>query len=156
MNYVEIGHSYQIAKKLQEDHQNFTVNSMSVYVNINRILSVAGHLIESGHYAASHIRNIANRLERTWKEFAAGLDERTAVLSLSAIFHHKAEQYVDNVQTWNQTCDTLSNLPNEILMLEAALHQHQSLYEAMCQAYTEVTLFFKHFQAHLFLLNLDF
>lgn len=64
----------------------------NVYVNINRILTVASRLIESNHYAAQHIRTVAARLDRTWKEFAAGLDERTSVLALSVLFHHKAEQ----------------------------------------------------------------
>lgn len=45
-NYVEIGCNYSLAKKLQEDHQNFTISSMNVGVNINRILAVAGRLIE--------------------------------------------------------------------------------------------------------------
>lgn len=49
-------------------------------------------MMESGHYAAAHIRAVAGRLDRAWKEFAAGLDERTAVLALSVLFHHKAEQ----------------------------------------------------------------
>jgi hypothetical protein len=39
---------------------------------------------------------VAARLERAWKEFAAGLDERNAVLSLSVMFHHKAEQVMQN------------------------------------------------------------
>jgi hypothetical protein len=64
----------------------------NVYVNINRILTVASRMMEGGHYAASHIRSVASRLDRAWKEFAAGLDERTAVLALSVLFHHKAEQ----------------------------------------------------------------
>lgn len=79
---------------------NTTINNINiynhylqnVYVNINRILAVATRMIEGGHYAAAHIRTVANRLDRTWKEFAAGLDERTAVLALSVLFHHKAEQ----------------------------------------------------------------
>lgn len=90
MNYVEIGHSYTLAKELQEEHNHFTMSSMNVYVNINRILAVATRMMESGHYASSHIRSVANRLDRAWKEFAAGLDERTAVLALSVLFHHKA------------------------------------------------------------------
>lgn len=28
MNYVEIGHSYQLAKELQEEHNHFTMSSM--------------------------------------------------------------------------------------------------------------------------------
>jgi hypothetical protein len=70
----------------------FCIVFQNVYVNINRILTVASRLIESNHYAAQHIRTVAARLDRTWKEFAAGLDERTSVLALSVLFHHKAEQ----------------------------------------------------------------
>lgn len=70
----------------------FYLDFQNVYVNINRILTVASRLIESNHYAAQHIRTVAARLDRTWKEFAAGLDERTSVLALSVLFHHKAEQ----------------------------------------------------------------
>ena len=36
-------------------------------------------------------RSVAARLDNTWKNFAAGLDERTTVLSLSVLFHQKAE-----------------------------------------------------------------
>ena len=46
MNYVEIGHNYSLAKSLQDEHQRFAVASMNVCVNINRILAVAGRLIE--------------------------------------------------------------------------------------------------------------
>ncbi|XP_012230227.2 kalirin isoform X2 [Linepithema humile] len=136
-SYVEIGRSYQLAKNLQEEHKHFTMSSMNVYVNINKILTMAGRLLETQHYAAGHVRAVAGRLDRAWKEFAAGLDERTAVLSLSVVFHHKAEQYVDNVPGWSQACE-ISNLPSEIPVLESHIRQHQTLYEAMCQAYTEV------------------
>lgn len=136
-NYVEIGRSYQLAKNLQEEHKHFTMSSMNVYVNINKILTMASRLLETQHYAAGHVRAVAGRLDRAWKEFAAGLDERTAVLSLSVVFHHKAEQYVDSVAGWSQACDA-GNLPNEIPILESHIRQHQTLYEAMCQAYTEV------------------
>lgn len=64
----------------------------NAFININRVLGAANRLLESGHYAANRIRHVAARLERAWKEFAAGLDERNAVLSLSVMFHHKAEQ----------------------------------------------------------------
>ncbi|XP_052122184.1 kalirin isoform X6 [Frankliniella occidentalis] len=139
MNYVEIGRSYKLAKKLQEEHSHFTMSSMNVYVNINHILTVATRLIESNHYASQHVRAVAARLDRTWKEFAAGLDERASVLGLSVLFHHKAEQYVENVPNWSQACENIS-IPSEILILETAIHQHQNLYESMCQAYTEAGL----------------
>lgn len=91
------------------------------------------------HYAAQHIRTVASRLDRTWKEFAAGLDERTSVLGLSVLFHHKAEQYCDSVSSWAAACEATQPLPSEIQGLETAIRTHQSLYEAMCQAYTEVS-----------------
>ncbi|XP_059472379.1 kalirin isoform X2 [Neocloeon triangulifer] len=136
-NYVEIGHSYQLAQQLQEEHNHFTANSMNAFININRVLGAANRLLETGHYAANRIRHVAARLERAWKEFAAGLDERNAVLSLSVMFHHKAEQYVESTPAWSQACE-VGNAPSDITELEAAIHSHQSLYEAMCQAYTEV------------------
>ena len=110
-----------------------------VYVNINQILNVGSRLIESNHYASQHIRTVATKLDRVWKEFAAALEKRTSVLQLSVLFHRKAEQYVDNVQTWKQACDNNLNIPNEIIILESYIRQHQSLYESMCQAYTEVS-----------------
>ena len=63
-----------------------------IYTNINRILSEAGELIKGGHYAAAHVRGVAARLDKAWKEFAGGLDERTTVLALSVMFHQKAER----------------------------------------------------------------
>ncbi|XP_060840380.1 triple functional domain protein isoform X2 [Rhopalosiphum padi] len=137
MSYVEIGHSYQLAKDIQEEHNHFTMSSMNVYVNINRIVAVAHRMIESGHYASNHIRTVAQRLDRTWKQFAAGLDERTSVLALSVLFHHKAQQYVENVPNWDEAIENVT-IPNEIMVLENSIHQHQNLYELMCQAYTEV------------------
>lgn len=138
MSYVEIGHNYQLAKNLQENHQKFTMASMNVCVNINRILAVAGRLIESNHYASQHIKTVANRLDRTWKEFASGLDERTTVLLLSVGFHHKAEQYCESVSSWAAACEASQSLLSDVQSLEAAIRTHQSVYEAMCQAYTEV------------------
>jgi hypothetical protein len=88
-SYVDIGVNYITAKQLQDDHQRFALTSMNVCVNINRILAVATRLVESNHYAAAHIRSLAQRLDKTWKEFANRLDERTSVLALSVVFHHK-------------------------------------------------------------------
>lgn len=32
MSYVEIGHSYQLAKDIQEDHNHFTMSSMVIHL----------------------------------------------------------------------------------------------------------------------------
>ncbi|KAL1456433.1 hypothetical protein WDU94_001164 [Cyamophila willieti] len=115
-SYVEIGHCYQVAKTLQDEHNHFTMSSMNVYVNINRILAVAGRMVETGHYATAHIR---------------------AVAITNTLFPSLAFQYVENVTEWREACEDLT-IPNEILSLESSIHQHQSLYESMCLAYTEV------------------
>ncbi|KAF2359799.1 Dbl (DH) domain [Trinorchestia longiramus] len=137
VSYVEIGHTCHMAKHLQESHSQFTVACQKVYLNLNKILSVASHLIESGHYASQHIASLASKLDQVWKEFAAGLDERSSVLALSVMFHQKAEQYIESVNGWIESCSA-SGLSNDIRSLETNIHLHQQLYETMCQAYTEV------------------
>lgn len=63
-----------------------------MYMNINRILSVAQRLCDTGHYGANEIRQQASKLERDWKTLAAAVDDRSTVLSMSVIFHKRAEQ----------------------------------------------------------------
>lgn len=63
----------------------------NVYVNITRILSMAQRLCDAGHYAQNTIRIQAAKLEREWKSLAAALDDRSTVLSMSVMFHKKAE-----------------------------------------------------------------
>ncbi|RZF31897.1 hypothetical protein LSTR_LSTR014482 [Laodelphax striatellus] len=112
-------------------------------------------MMEGGHYAGTHIRAVAARLDRAWKEFAAGLDERTALLGLSVLFHHKAEQYVENVPAWGQACENMA-IPSEIMVLESAIHQHRSLYDSMCQAYTEVShCYFEPISLSLYIIAID-
>ena len=83
------------------------------------------------------MRSVATRLEQTWKDLASIFDERSTVLALSTLFHQKAEQYKENVPKWNNSCE-ISNVSTDIATLENSIHQHQTLYETMCQAYTEV------------------
>lgn len=48
-----------------DNHQYFLfLKPQKVYMNINRILSVASRLMESGHYAAQHIGNVASKLDQ--------------------------------------------------------------------------------------------
>lgn len=67
------------------------VVTQDVYVNIQRVVTLGNRLIESGHYAAGAVQQIASMLDRAWKEFASWLEERTAVLALSVVFHQKAQ-----------------------------------------------------------------
>ncbi|GAB6019934.1 hypothetical protein CHUAL_001465 [Chamberlinius hualienensis] len=136
-NYVDIGQTYQMAKDLQEEHKHFTMASMTVCTNINRIIASASRLTDSGHYASAHVQNVAARLERAWKDFATALDERATVLALSVMFHQRAEQYAANVPQWTQACEAIT-IPAEVVDLEDCIHHHQAVYETMCQAYAEV------------------
>lgn len=98
MNWLYIKQIINLIKILLEYAIICFLFFQNVYVNINRILSVGSRMVESGHYASAHIRSVASKLERAWKQFAAGLDERTAVLALSVLFHHKAEQVTHMVR----------------------------------------------------------
>nr|XP_009302725.2 kalirin isoform X2 [Danio rerio] len=137
-SHTEIGVSYQHAVELQTQHNHFAMNSMNAYVNINRIMSVASRLSEAGHYAAQQIKQISTQLDQEWKSFAAALDERSTILAMSAVFHQKSEQFLSGVETWCKMCSE-GGLPSEMQDLESAIHHHQTLYEQVTQAYTEVS-----------------
>uniref|UniRef100_A0A8D2KT44 non-specific serine/threonine protein kinase n=1 Tax=Varanus komodoensis TaxID=61221 RepID=A0A8D2KT44_VARKO len=137
-SYTEIGASHPHAMELQTQHNHFAMNCMNVYVNINRIMSVANRLVESGHYASQQIKQIASQLEQEWKAFAAALDERSTLLDMSAIFHQKAEQYMSNVDSWCKACGEVE-LPSELQDLEEAIHHHQGIYEHITLAYSEMS-----------------
>ncbi|XP_043215264.1 kalirin-like isoform X2 [Amphibalanus amphitrite] len=136
-NYVDVGRSYRESKQLQEHHSHTTLASMNVYVDMNHILSEATKLIDNGHYASQHIQQVAARMERSWKDLAAGLDERTTVLALAVVYHQKAEQYVEKVPGWLQSCQD-QEVPTAVDQVEAAIHRHLALRETFCQGYTEV------------------
>ncbi|KAF3694501.1 Kalirin [Channa argus] len=137
-NHTEIGRGYQHAVELQTQHNHFAMNSMNAYVNINRIMSVASRLAEAGHYASTQIKQISSQLDQDWKSFAAALDERSTILAMSSVFHQKAEQFLSEVEAWCKVCSE-GGLPSEMQELELAIHRHQSLYEQVTQAYTEVS-----------------
>ncbi|XP_073677543.1 triple functional domain protein [Garra rufa] len=135
--YTEIGNNHPHAMELQTQHNHFAMNCMNVYVNINRIMSVGNRLLEAGHYASQQIKQISGQLEQEWKAFAAALDERSALLEMSATFHQKCDQYMSNVDSWCKACGEV-DLPSELQDLEDAIHHHQGLYEQITAAYSEV------------------
>lgn len=47
-------------------------------------------------------------------------------------------QFLSEVEAWCKVCSE-GGLPTEMQELEIAIHRHQSLYEQVTQAYTEVT-----------------
>uniref|UniRef100_A0A671P5A1 Triple functional domain protein n=1 Tax=Sinocyclocheilus anshuiensis TaxID=1608454 RepID=A0A671P5A1_9TELE len=136
--YTEIGNNHPHAMELQTQHNHFAMNCMNVYVNINRIMSVGNRLLEAGHYASQQIKQISGQLEQEWKAFAAALDERSALLEMSATFHQKRDQYMSNVDSWCKACGEV-DLPSELQDLEDAIHHHQGLYEQITAAYSEVS-----------------
>uniref|UniRef100_A0A672R2Y4 non-specific serine/threonine protein kinase n=1 Tax=Sinocyclocheilus grahami TaxID=75366 RepID=A0A672R2Y4_SINGR len=136
--YTEIGNNHPHAMELQTQHNHFAMNCMNVYVNINRIMSVGNRLLEAGHYASQQIKQISGQLEQEWKAFAAALDERSALLEMSATFHQKCDQYMSNVDSWCKACGEV-DLPSELQDLEDAIHHHQGLYEQITAAYSEVS-----------------
>ncbi|CAE1271123.1 Kalirin,Triple functional domain protein [Acanthosepion pharaonis] len=141
INYTEIGPTHQMALDLDQEHSQFAASAMvgykDMYMNINRILSVAQRLCDTGHYGANEIRQQASKLERDWKTLAAAVDDRSTVLSMSVIFHKRAEQYLAQVNDWRLACES-PQIPSSIKELEEALQQHQTLIETISQAYAEV------------------
>ncbi|KAB5584558.1 hypothetical protein PHYPO_G00108950 [Pangasianodon hypophthalmus] len=136
--HTEIGVSYQHATDLQTQHDHFAMNSMNAYVNITRIASVATRLCEAGHYAADQIQQVSAQLDQDWKSFASSLEERSAILAMSSVFHQKAEQFLSGVEGWGKACSE-GGLPTAMQELELAIHSHQNLYEQVTTAYTEVS-----------------
>lgn len=51
---------------------------------------------------------------------------------------------MENVPSWDEAIENVT-IPNEIMVLENSIHQHQNLYELMCQAYTEVCFIYLYF-----------
>ena len=54
-------------------------------------------MCDTGHYAAPSIRLQASKLDRDWQTFAAALEERSTILTLSVVFHKKANEVNDAV-----------------------------------------------------------
>ncbi|CAM4621761.1 unnamed protein product [Leuciscus chuanchicus] len=136
--HTDIGVSYQHAADLQTQHDHFAMNSMNAYVNISRIVSVATRLCEAGHYAAAQIQQISGQLDQDWKSFASALEERSAILAMSSVFHQKTEQFLSSMEGWVKSCGE-GGLPTATQELEMAIHNHQNLYEQVTTAYTEVS-----------------
>ncbi|KAK7144341.1 hypothetical protein R3I94_010684 [Phoxinus phoxinus] len=136
--HTDIGVSYQHAADLQTQHDHFAMNSMNAYVNISRIVSVATRLCEAGHYASAQIQQISGQLDQDWKSFASALEERSAILAMSSVFHQKTEQFLSSMEGWVKSCGE-GGLPTATQELEMAIHNHQNLYEQVTTAYTEVS-----------------
>ncbi|XP_003372836.1 putative PH domain protein [Trichinella spiralis] len=138
-NYSDVGDSHESASAVQREHEQFTKAAVNTYVNINHIMTCAQRLLDNGHYASPIIRAVANRLERDWKMFINALDVRAGVLRLSLQFHLKSNQYLTNVKEWHRSCMSATELPSTVAALEAAIQEHQQLFETVSQVYAEAT-----------------
>lgn len=56
-------------------------------------------------------------------------------------------QFLSGVDAWCKMCSE-GGLPSEMQDLELAIHHHQSLYEQVTQAYTEVSVYGTDFNNH--------
>ena len=137
VNYTQIGDSFMSASNLQGDHSQFAMEAMQVYRQITELLNRGNRLIDGGHYATQDIRRINNNLDRDWRTFATALDDRSTVLTLSVMFHQKAEHYLERVPEWRVACMDAS-IPDNVAQLEEAIHHHQALYDAAAQTYNNV------------------
>ncbi|KRZ17746.1 Triple functional domain protein [Trichinella zimbabwensis] len=137
-NYSDVGDSHESASAVQREHEQFTKAAVNTYVNINHIMTCAQRLLDNGHYASPIIRAVANRLERDWKMFINALDVRAGVLRLSLQFHLKSNQYLTNVKEWHRSCMSTTELPSTVAALEAAIQEHQQLFETVSQVYGEI------------------
>ncbi|KAJ8019897.1 Triple functional domain protein [Holothuria leucospilota] len=140
MNHTNLGNTHQIALELQEEHNQFVTQSMSMYVHIHRILDVANRLLKSGHFASEDIDQLSHQLEREWQGFALALDERSNLLAMSVVFHENSEMYLARVYEWEDQCIKMgaSENPEQITELQTKLHQQHKLKEDFTACYAQV------------------
>uniref|UniRef100_H2XVV8 DH domain-containing protein n=1 Tax=Ciona intestinalis TaxID=7719 RepID=H2XVV8_CIOIN len=141
----DIGNSQQQASDLQESHRHFATNSMSVYVNVHRVMLVANRLLEAGHYAEDEIRGISAKLDLGWKVFAAALDERSRLMALAVKFHQRVDRFVSTSIEWRRECENNERYPMEstttvasISVIEQSLQKHTDLHDRITEAYHDV------------------
>ncbi|XP_018428257.1 PREDICTED: kalirin-like [Nanorana parkeri] len=154
--HTEIGMSYQHALDLQTQHNHFAMNSMvrraesALYF---MVLSVSGtrcgrlYRLSLGK-GMNVIYNTMNYLtgngDILWETVADMLKIVTKDLLCpsdhSLVRRHRAaiRGFLSGVDTWCKMCND-GGLPSEMQALEMAIHHHQSLYEEVTQAYTEVS-----------------
>ncbi|CAL8288235.1 unnamed protein product [Lota lota] len=134
----DIGLNHQHALDLHNQHQHFTANCMNGSGNVDSVVTVATRLAEGGHYGAERIGEVSSRLQEDWKALTTVLEERSNTLAMSTGFHQGAEQFVQQISGWADSCGD-SSLPSAIPELQSSIQKHQELYEVMSAAYTQVS-----------------
>eukprot|EP00063_Salmo_salar_P065309 XP_014040144.1 PREDICTED: triple functional domain protein-like [Salmo salar] len=110
---------------------------MNGSVNVDGVVSVAMQLCEACHYGAERIACVSSQLQEDWKGLTSVLEERSNTLVMSTDFHQGAEQFLGRVEGWCEACAD-DSLPAEMAELEASIQQHQTLYDEITSAYTQV------------------
>ncbi|XP_030210124.1 kalirin isoform X1 [Gadus morhua] len=134
----DVGLNHQHALDLHSQHQHFTANCMNGSGNVDSVVTVATRLAEGGHYGAERIGEVSSRLQEDWKALTTVLEERSQTLGLATAFHQGAEQFVQQISGWAESCGD-SLLPLAIPELQSSIQKHQELYEVMTSAYTQVS-----------------
>lgn len=76
---------------------------------------MATRLCEAGHYATDQIQQVSAQLDQDWKSFASSLEERSAILAMSSVFHQKAEQVSCSFNMFKSNFGTGMKLNPEIV-----------------------------------------
>ncbi|CAL8390769.1 unnamed protein product [Boreogadus saida] len=134
----DVGLSHQHALDLHDQHLHFTANCMNGSGNVDSVVTVATRLAEGGHYGAERIGEVSSRLQEDWKALTTVLEERSQTLGLATAFHQGAEQFVQQISGWAESCGD-SLLPLAIPELQSSIQKHQELCEVMTSAYTQVS-----------------
>lgn len=64
----------------------------NVYVNVSRLLQQGNKLFPNMQYAKEDLLEECEILDREWKNFAASLEERGALVRESLLFHKEYEK----------------------------------------------------------------
>lgn len=99
---------------------------------------VANRMIGNGHFARDKISAISSQLARSAKDFARCLEERTAILGLSATFFSAADNYMKNAENWSRQCEQPCIIPTDLRELEEKVHQSKKLVDTIYRAYNDV------------------
>ncbi|XP_071823329.1 triple functional domain protein-like isoform X3 [Apostichopus japonicus] len=139
LNHTNLGSNRQVAVELQDEHNQFVAQSMSMYEHIHLILDAANSLLKSGHFASEDIDRLSHQLNQEWQGFALAMDERSNLLAMSVMFHEKAEIYLTRVYDWEDQCIAMggSELPEQIVELQTRLHQQHKIRDDFTTCYAE-------------------
>ncbi|XP_075250716.1 triple functional domain protein-like isoform X2 [Convolutriloba macropyga] len=123
--YNQVCDSSQSAITLQKNDEAFNQVATDAFKEIDRLVSLAGHLVSNNHYARQEITQEAHQLEREKKVFQNVLAERTKIVGLTVKFFSKAEEFINSVPGWTEAIlgiDFTMTAPNELIDMKESLN----------------------------------